>query len=70
MQRSQFILSGNCSTYFGWYYPKQVEQFPDKINCVTLHLVRYIYYNILTMYGPMNVNPYVTNVIYIWSTHS
>ena len=42
MQRSQFILSGNCSTYFGWYYPKQVEQFPDKINCVTLHLVGHI----------------------------
>jgi hypothetical protein len=25
-----------------WYYPKHVEQFPDKINCVTLHLVGYI----------------------------
>jgi hypothetical protein len=24
----------------GWrYHPKYVEQFPDKINCVTLHLV-------------------------------
>jgi hypothetical protein len=22
-----------------WYQPKHVEQFPDKINCVTLHLV-------------------------------
>ena len=22
-----------------WYHPKHVEQFPDKINCVTLHLV-------------------------------
>ena len=22
--------------------PKHVEQFPDKINCVTLHLVGYI----------------------------
>jgi hypothetical protein len=34
-----------------WYYPKQVEQFSDKINCVTLHLVRYIseyYYNAQT----------------------
>jgi len=33
-----------------WYHPKHVEQFPDKINCVTLHLVGYIlleylYYN-------------------------
>jgi len=24
-----------------WYQSKHVEQFPDKINCVTLHLVRY-----------------------------
>ena len=24
------------------YHPKHVEQFPDKINCVTLHLVGYI----------------------------
>jgi hypothetical protein len=65
---TQFILSGNFSTCFGWYlhsssgaqipgaigtvvcapddgwkyHPKHVEQFPDKINCVTLHLVGYI----------------------------
>jgi hypothetical protein len=25
-----------------WYHPKHVKQFPDKINCVTLHLVGYI----------------------------
>jgi len=25
-----------------WYHPKHVEQFPVKINCVTLHLVGYI----------------------------
>jgi hypothetical protein len=25
-----------------WYHPKHVEQFQDKIICVTLHLVRYI----------------------------
>jgi hypothetical protein len=24
------------------YNPKHVEQFPDKINCVTLHIVGYI----------------------------
>jgi len=24
------------------YHPKHVEQFPEKINCVTLHLVGYI----------------------------
>jgi hypothetical protein len=29
------------------YHPKHVEQFPDKINCVTLHLVGYIYMYIL-----------------------
>jgi hypothetical protein len=28
--------------YVWWYHPKHVEQFPDKINCVTLHLVGYI----------------------------
>jgi hypothetical protein len=22
-----------------WYHPKHVKQFPDKVNCVTLHLV-------------------------------
>ena len=32
-----------CAPGNGWrYHPKHVEQFPDKINCVTLHLVRYI----------------------------
>jgi len=25
-----------------WYHPKHVAQFPDKINCVTLHIVGYI----------------------------
>jgi len=25
-----------------WYHPKDAEQFPDKINRVTLHLVGYI----------------------------
>jgi hypothetical protein len=41
---TRFILSGNCSTRFGWWYhhPKHVEQFQDKINRVTLHLVGYI----------------------------
>jgi len=24
-----------------WYHPKYVEQFPVKVNCVTLHLVGY-----------------------------
>ena len=25
-----------------WYHPKHVEQFPDKINCVMLHIVGYM----------------------------
>jgi hypothetical protein len=25
-----------------WYHPKHVEQFPDKMNYVTLHLVGYV----------------------------
>jgi hypothetical protein len=40
---TQSILSGNCSTCFGWWYhPKHVEQLADKIECVTLHLVGHI----------------------------
>jgi hypothetical protein len=32
-----------CAPDDGWsYYPKHAEQFPGKINCVTLHLVGYI----------------------------
>ena len=32
-----------CAPDDGWrYHQKHVEQFPDKINCVTLHLVGYI----------------------------
>ena len=32
-----------CAPDDGWrYHPKHVEQFPDKVNCVTLHLVGYI----------------------------
>jgi hypothetical protein len=31
-----------CAPDDGWWYqPKQVEKFPDKINCVTLRLVGY-----------------------------
>jgi hypothetical protein len=28
-----------------WYQLKHEEQFPDKINCVALHLVGYIYWD-------------------------
>ena len=32
-----------CAPDNGWrYHPKYVEQFPNKINCVMLHLVEYI----------------------------
>ena len=32
-----------CAPDDGWrYHPEHVEQFPDKINCVTLYLVGYI----------------------------
>jgi len=32
-----------CTPDDGWWYcPKRVGQFPDKVNCVTLHLVGYI----------------------------
>ena len=32
-----------CSHDDGWWYhPKYVQQFPDKINCVTLHFVGHI----------------------------
>ena len=37
-----------------WYHPKHVEQFPDKINCVMLHLAGYIleyYYDARTHEG-------------------
>jgi hypothetical protein len=37
------LLLPICVPDDGWrYHPKHVEQFPDKINCVTLHLVGYI----------------------------
>jgi hypothetical protein len=37
-----------CAPDDGWkYHPKRVEKFPDKIKCVTLHLVGYIYIRIL-----------------------
>ena len=32
-----------CAPDDGWrYHPKHVEQFPDKINCVTLDLFGYV----------------------------
>jgi hypothetical protein len=47
--RSNRVTNTTCCRYSfcapddGWcYHPKHVEKFPDKINCVTLHLVGYI----------------------------
>jgi hypothetical protein len=35
-----------CAPDDGWYYhSKHLQQFPDKINCVTLHHVRHILEN-------------------------
>ena len=42
-----------CAPDDGWWYnSKHVERFPDKINCVTFHLVGYIleYYHTLFMF--------------------
>jgi hypothetical protein len=41
--KSGQVVTVVCAPDDGWWYhPKHVEQFPDKINCVTLHLVGYI----------------------------
>ena len=38
-----YIQNALCTPGDGWWYhPKHVEQFPDKINCATLHPVGYI----------------------------
>ena len=48
-----------CAPDDGWrYHPKHVEQFPDKINCVTLHLVGYI-----LEYGKEYYNNEQTNLV-------
>jgi hypothetical protein len=36
------IAAGSAPVDGWWYHLKHVEQFPDKINYVTLHLVGYI----------------------------
>ena len=38
----QVAGSGGAPNDGWWYHSKHVEQFPDKINCVTLRLVGYI----------------------------
>jgi hypothetical protein len=47
------------------YHPKHVEQFPDKINCVNLHLVGYTcileyqQYNLMQLLSFINFRPTV-----------
>ena len=42
-----------CARDDGWrYHPKHVEQFPGKINYVTLHLVGYILEQNVSVYLP------------------
>jgi len=38
-----------------WYHPKHVEQFSDKINCVTLNLVGHILEYIFVMFASLSV---------------
>ena len=50
------FISGNCSTRFRWkYHPKRVEQFPDINKLCNVNILLDIYWNILTMHGPINV---------------
>jgi hypothetical protein len=40
---TRYVDTVVCAPDDGWkYHPKHVEQFSDKITCVTLHLVGYI----------------------------
>jgi len=41
MQRYTVYFIWKLLYVFGVVHPKHVEQFPDKINCVTLHFVGY-----------------------------
>ena len=51
-----------CAPDGGWrYHPKHVEQFPDKINCVTLRLVGYI---LEYSYDARIHERYITHIVY------
>jgi len=70
-----------CAPDNGWWYnPRHIEQFPDKMNCVTLHFVGYTgwfknmdsisyVYISLTLRRLMSYI-YIYIYIYIWNTHS
>jgi len=52
-----------------WYHPKHVEQFPDNINCVTLHHVGYIleyYYDARTHEGKVRTRRYLCSEEWHW----
>jgi hypothetical protein len=45
-----------CAPDDGWiYHPKHVQQFPDKMNCVTLHLLGYVLEYVLEKLKTQNV---------------
>ena len=48
------------------YHPKHVEQFPDKINCVTLHFVGYILEYVMT---PLFIYRFCCCYLYKWSSY-
>jgi len=51
-----------CTPDDGWrYHPKHLEQFPDKINCVTLHLVGYT--RILEFFYYIVTNLFISPII-------
>jgi hypothetical protein len=53
-----------------WYYLKHVVQFPDKINCATLHLVGYILEDLATLFSHDTCLAKVSNVNTLCSTDS
>jgi len=53
-----------------WYHLKHVEQFPDKINCVTLQLVGYILEYLATLFSHDTCLAKVSNVNTLCSTYS
>ena len=53
-----------CARDDGWsYHPKNFEQFPDVINCVTLHLVGYILE--YTQHFPLHILVFIL-LILLW----
>jgi len=57
-QIPDFVDTVICAPDNGWWYhAKHVEQFPDKINCATLHLVGQILeYSTITLSSSFSVS--------------